>query len=219
MTKQNYKLVSFIVFIGFVATLLFIVLMALYPDGGQFHNYADRSEKAAVLTAAQAQVNIYYIIVDNFFIVGYSGIFYGLYRLIQKDDAYWSKFALTFGLITVGLDFIENGFVVMLNNGIVSGFSPDPLVWNFFWLVSALKDIAAYISVFTFVLLLLYTLQSDPAVRSTKLVFIVLLGLFAFIGSLGLFSPLFLKLRGLLFVIDLAIASFLFYRMPSRSIT
>ena len=211
MTNSKFKLVGLIVFIGFIATLFFIVLMIMYPDSGQFHDYADRATQAATLTPEQAQINIYTIIVDNFFIVGYSAIFYGLYLIAKESDEFWAKLGLIFGFITVFTDLIENGFVVSINNGIAAGFQPDNLVWSIFWTISAIKDISSYMCAFLFVVLLAYSLNVDPKLRVKKAIFIILLGSFSIIGSLGLFSPLFLQIRSALFVIDLLIASILFY--------
>ena len=170
MAKSNFKLIGLIVFIGFVATLFFMILMVLYPESGQFHEYTDRANKVPSLTAEEAQINIYTIIVDNFFIIGYTGIFYGLYVLLKDSDEFWPKLGFTFGLITVFTDLIENGFVVAINNGIAAGFQPDGLIWSVFWTNSAIKDISAYMSVFTFVILLAYTLNEDPNLRLRKLI-------------------------------------------------
>lgn len=92
------------------------------------------------------------------------------------------------------------------------GYKPDPHLWGLFWSINAVKDISAYVSAFTFAVLFLLTLNDKPAIHFNKLVFAVLFILFAFIGSLGLFSPLFLTLRNVLFVVDLLIAAFLFYK-------
>ena len=191
-----------------------LLLGFIAPEGTQFHLPSDLSLQFTMpssMTRTQADQNILSVIVDNFFIVGYTGIFLGAY-LYVKEMGYYAKFALIFGLITSLMDIFENAMVVAISNSMVIGFHPDPLLWGLFYSISALKDISAYISTFTYAILFLISLNYKPAIRLNKLVFIILLILFAIIGSLGLFSPLFLNLRNILFVLDLIIASYIFYK-------
>ena len=216
MTQHSFKIISLFVFIGFLATVCLLFLLFIAPDASQFHLPAADSTSIQLLmpstmTRDQANQNIFSVIIDNFFIIGYTGIFLGAYLYI-KDAGYYAKFALTFGLITTVTDFIENAMVVAISNSMVIGYKPDPFLWGLFWSISSLKDISAYVSTFTFAMLFLVTLNDKPAIRSKKIIFSILLLLFAFIGSLGLFSPLFLTLRNILFVLDLIIACILFYR-------
>ena len=214
MTNSQFKIISVFVFLGFLATMGLLLLSFIAPDASQFHLPSDNAVQLlmpSTMTRDQANQNIWSVIIDNFFIVGYTGIFIGSYLYI-KEAGFYAKFALIFGLVTTATDIIENGIVVAISNSITIGYQPDPLLWGLFWSISAVKDISAYVSAFTFAILFLLTLNDKPAIRFNKLVFAVLFILFAFIGSLGLFSPLFLTIRNVLFVVDLLLASYLFYK-------
>ena len=223
MTQNPFKIISAFVFIGFLATIGLLLLTIIVPDASQFHLPASDTTSLQLLmpsnmTRSQANQNIQSIIIDNFFIVGYTGIFLGAY-LYVKEVKYYAKFALIFGLLTTATDFIENAMVVAISNSMVIGYKPDPLLWGIFWSISSLKDISAYVSTFTFAVLFLLTLNDQPKIRFNKLVFVILLFLFAIIGSFGLFSALFLTLRNVLFVFDLVIASILFYKTNESILT
>lgn len=216
MVQNPFKIISVFVFIGFLATMGLLLLQFIAPDASQFHLPASASMSMQMImpssmTRVQADQNIWSVIIDNFFIIGYTGIFFGAY-LYVKEANYYAKFALIFGLIVTIADFIENAMVVAISNSMVIGYNPDPLLWGLFWSISALKDISAYVSTFTFAILFLLTLNDKPSVRSNKIIFIILLLAFALIGSLGLFSPLFLTFRNILFVLDLVIAGYLFFK-------
>ena len=214
MNNSQFKIISVFVFLGFLATMGSLLLIFIAPDASQFHLPSDNAVQLLMpssMTRDQANQNIWSIIMDNFFIVGYTGIFIGSYLYI-KEAGYYAKFALIFGLVTSATDIIENGIVVAISNSMTIGYKPDPLLWGLFWSISAVKDISAYVSAFSFAILFLLTLNDKPPVRFNKLVFAVLFILFAFIGSLGLFSPLFLTIRNVLFVVDLLLASYLFYK-------
>jgi hypothetical protein len=214
MQKNPFKIISAFVFLGFLATMGLLILRFVAPEASQFHLPSSESIQLimpSTLTRAQADQNIWSIIVDNFFIAGYTGIFFGAYLYI-KDAGYYAKFALIFGLVTTVTDIIENGMVVAISNSMVIGYQPESLLWGIFWTISSIKDISAYIATFSFAVLFLVTLYDKPTIRTNKIVFAVIFLLFSFIGSLGLFSPAFLNLRNLLFVIDLVIATIVFYR-------
>lgn len=228
MNQNPFKIISAFIFIGFLATLGLFFLSFVAPNASQFHLPADSSINTQLLypsnmTRNQADQNIFSVVIDNFFIVGYTGIFFGAYLYLREGEKnnfnYYAKFALVFGLLTTITDFIENAMVVAISNSMVIKYQPDPLLWGLFWSISSLKDISAYVSTFTFAILFLLTLNTKPLIRFNKIVFIVLLLLFAFIGSLGLFSPLFLTLRNILFVFDLLIASILFYKTDASILT
>ena len=214
MTNSQFKIISVFVFLGFLATMGLLLLSFIAPDASQFHLPSDNAVQLlmpSTMTRDQANQNIWSVIIDNFFIVGYTGIFIGSYLYI-KEAGFYAKFALIFGLVTTATDIIENAIVVAISNSMTIGYQPDPLLWGLFWSISAVKDISAYVSAFSFAILFLLTLNDKPTVRFNKLVFAVLFILFAFIGSLGLFSPLFLTLRNVLFVVDLLLASYFFYK-------
>lgn len=214
MKASPFKIIASFVFVGFLATMGLLVLRFVAPNASQFHLPSDSAIQLVMpstMTRAQADENIWSVIIDNFFIVGYTGIFFGAYLYI-KDIGYYAKFALFFGLVTTLTDIIENAMVVAISNSMTFGYQPDPLLWGLFWSISALKDISAYVATFTFALLFLVTLNEKPSIRTNKLVFVILLFLFAIIGSLGLFSPMFLNIRNILFVVDLVIASYIFYK-------
>ncbi len=214
MAQSQFKIISAFVFLGFIATMGLLLLGFIAPDASQFHLPSDQAVQLlmpSTMTRDQANQKIWSIIIDNFFIVGYTGIFIGSYLYVRKVG-YYAKFALIFGLVTTATDVIENAIVVAISNSMTIGYQPDPLLWGFFWSISALKDISSYVAAFSFAVLFVLTLNDDPSVRFNKIVFTILFALFAFIGSLGLFSPLFLTLRNVLFVVDLIIASYLFYK-------
>ena len=223
MSQNPFRIIAAFVFIGFLATLGLLLLFIIAPDASQFHLPVDTSINSQLIypsnmTRTQADQNILSVVIDNFFIVGYTGIFFGAFLYIRETN-YYAKFALVFGLLTSITDFIENAMVVAISNSMVIGYKPDPLLWGLFWSISALKDISAYVSTFTFANLFLHTLNQNLTIRSKKVIFIVLLLSFAFIGSLGLFSPAFLTLRNILFVLDLLIASILFYKTDESLLT
>ena len=214
MAISQFKIIGTFIFLGFLATMGLLVLSFIAPDANQFHlpsSEAPDTLMPSTMTRDQADQNIWSVIVDNFFITGYTGIFLGAY-LYVKEAGYYAKLALIFGLVTTATDIIENAMVVAISNSMVIGYQPDPLLWGLFWSISAVKDISAYVSAFTFAILFFLTLNDLPLIRFNKLVFVILFALFAFIGSIGLFIPFFLTLRNVLFVVDLLLASYLFYK-------
>jgi len=216
MSQNTFKIISAFVFLGFLATMGLLALRFIAPTASQFHLPAEGDTDLVfptTMTREQADANIWSVIIDNFFIVGYTGIFIGAYLYVREVD-YYAKFAFVFGLVTTAMDIVENAFIVAISNSMAmtTSYKPEPLLWGIFWSISAVKDISAYISAFTFAVLFLLTLNDKPSLRSNKLIFVVLLLFFALIGSLGLFNPTFLTIRNVLFVLDLVIASILFYK-------
>ena len=214
MAQNQFKIIATFVFLGFLATMGLLVLSFIAPDASQFHLPSDGSTQLlmpSTMTRNQSDRNIWSVIIDNFFIIGYTGIFIGAY-LYCKETGYYAKLALIFGLVTTATDIIENAMVVAISNSMTIGYQPDPLLWGLFWSISAVKDISACVSAFSFAVIFLLTLSDKPVIRFNKFVFALLFLLFALIGSMGLFSPLFLALRNILFVVDLIIASYLFYK-------
>lgn len=73
MAQSQFKIISVIVFLGFLATMGLLLLSFLAPDASQFHLPSDQVVQLLMptsMTREQANQNIWSVIVDNFFIVG-----------------------------------------------------------------------------------------------------------------------------------------------------
>lgn len=216
-TVSQMRLATIFVSLGFLITLGLIGITLLDNDAGQFHDpmnpqmiVADNSSEN------RTTLNLLSIALDNFFILGYTAIFYVMY-LFTKHVNFWAKTGLALGLSTAVFDVLENAILVMLNR-IGTNFTPDPLIWVVLWFFTFVKDISSYMSGFVFAVLLIATLNHTPELRMTKIIIGFMLILYIIIGSLGLINPLFLTIRNLAFVANLFIASILFYRISDESL-
>jgi hypothetical protein len=69
---------------------------------------------------------------------------------------------------------------------------------------------------FAFIVLLLLSLNTHPEIRVSKIVFVVLLGLYVGLGTVAIIDPALLIFRNLSFMIDLLVASILFRQLSGK---
>jgi hypothetical protein len=209
------RLTAIMILLGFVMTLGMISINILDIKAVQYHDPKDSVEITNDIKDNPDRVNLILlgILFDNFFILGYTGIFYALY-LYTKHTNFWAKIGIIAGFSTAIFDIIENAIQVALLQGISEGWDPNNLIWVFLWGFTFIKDISSYLAGFVFIVLLIVTINDSPELKTTKLIVAVLLGIYVLVGSLGLVNPAFLLIRNLSFVIDLLIAGILFYKTP-----
>jgi hypothetical protein len=118
--------------------------------------------------------------------------------------------------VTFVSDLVENAYQVALLTGVPNGWIPADSVFSSFWVVMYVKDLSSYMAGFTFIVLLLLSLRDPPEFKSSKAIFVVLLGLYVSLGAIAIIEPSYLVLRNLSFMIDLLIASLLFRQIACK---
>ncbi|MGY5872052.1 MAG: hypothetical protein RTV72_07415 [Candidatus Thorarchaeota archaeon] len=213
------KVASVFIFLGFLMTLGMTATIFLNPGGGDLYELRPIADIIADLIGATAQdinIKLASLVFDNFFMIGYLAIFYGLFLLTKGKEDLIAKVAFALGSLTFISDLIENAFQVALLTGVPNGWVPADSVFSSLWVVMYVKDISSYMAGFTFIVLLLLSLSNPPEFRSPKLIFIILLGLYVGLGVVAIIEPSFLLFRNLSFMIDLLIASLLFRQISAK---
>jgi len=213
------KVVSAFIFMGFLMTLGLTATTLLNPGGGNLYEVRPIANVIADLVAASAQdinIKLASLVFDNFFMIGYLAIFYGLFLLTKGKEDLIAKVAFALGSLTFISDLVENAFQVALLTGVPNGWLPADSVFSSLWVVMYVKDISSYMAGFTFIVLLLLSLSDPPEFKSSKLIFVILLGLYVCFGVVAIIEPSFLIFRNLSFMIDLFIASLLFRQMSAK---
>lgn len=213
------KVASVFIFLGFLMTLGLTVTTLLNPAGGNLYEVRPIANVIADLAAATAQdinIKLASLVFDNFFMIGYLAIFFGLYVLTREKEELIAKIAFLLGSVTFVTDMVENAFQVALLTGVPNGWVPTDDVFSSLWVVMYMKDISSYMAGFTFIVLLLLSLSNPPEFRTSKMVFVILLGLYVGLGVIAIIEPSFLVFRNLSFMVDLLVASLLFRQMAAR---
>ncbi len=218
---SRLKVVSFFIFFGFLMTLGMTATTLLNPGGGNLYELRPIANVIADLVAASAQdinIKLAGLVFDNFFMIGYLAIFYGLLILTREKEELIAKVAFALGSLTFISDIVENAFQVALLTGVPNGWVPVDSVFSSMWLVMFVKDISSYMAGYTFIILLVLSLSDPPEFKAFKLIFVVLLGLYVIFGVIAIIEPSFLIFRNLSFMIDLLLASLLFRQMAVKHI-
>ena len=213
------KVVSVFIFLGFLMTLGMTATTLLNPGGGDLYEVRPIGNVIADLVAATAQdinIKLASLVFDNFFMIGYLAIFYGLFLLTREEENLMAKVGFLLGSLTFITDLVENAFQVALLTGVPNGWVPADNVFSSLWVVMYVKDISSYMAGFTFIVLLLLSLSNPPEVRTAKVVFVILLGLYVSLGVISIIVPSFLLFRNLSFMIDLLVASLLFRQLATK---
>lgn len=213
------KVVSVFIFLGFLMTLGMTVTTILNPGGGNLYEIRPIGNVIADLVGASAQdinIKLAALVFDNFFMIGYLCIFYGLYLVTRNREKLIAKVAFLLGSLTFLTDMIENAIQVAILTGVPNGWVPADNLFSSLWVVMYVKDISSYMAGFTFIILLLLSLSDPPEFRKSKFIFVILLGLYVSLGVVAIIEPSFLVFRNLSFMIDLLIASILFRQMAAK---
>jgi len=213
------KVASVFIFLGFLMTLGMTATTILNPGGGDLYEVRPIANVIADLVAASAQdinIKLASLVFDNFFMIGYLAIFYGLFLLTKGKENLIAKVAFTLGSLTFIADLVENAYQVALLTGVPNGWVPPDSVFSSLWVVMYVKDISSYMAGFTFIVLLLISLSDPPEFKSSKMLFVILLGLYVGLGVVAIIEHSFLVFRNLSFMIDLLIASLLFRQMSAK---
>ncbi len=213
--NARMRIAAIFTFAGFLMTIGMAAGMLINPEVSQFHTTTDVQNILNELSTSSffdLQLRLIGIVFDTFFILGYIAIFYGLYLYTKQSDSFFPTLGLLLGTTTGICDMIENALHIGLVTGIPNGWTPDNLLFVFLWSFTFIKDLTSYMAGFIFIILLLFSLNQPTSLRNTKGIMILLIGFYVVVGSLGIIEPAFLIVRNLGFVIDLAIASYLFYR-------
>ncbi len=216
---SRLKVVSAFIFLGFLMTLGMTATTLLNPGGGNLYEVRPIANVIADLAAASAQdinIKLASLVFDNFFMIGYLAIFYGLFLLTKDKEDIIAKVAFLLGSLTFISDLVENAFQIALLTGVPNGWVPADNIFSSLWVVMYVKDISSYMAGFTFIVLLLLSLSSPSEFRTAKLVFVILLGLYVILGVIAIIVPSFLLYRNLSFMIDLLVASLLFRQLAGR---
>jgi len=216
---SRLKVVSVFIFLGFLMTLGMTAMTLLSPGGGNLYEVRAIENVIADLLAASAHdINIVLVslVFDNFFIIGYLCIFYGLFLITKERDRIISMVGFALGLTTGFADLIENALQVALLTGVPNGWVPADSVFSSLWIVMYVKDITSYMAGFVFIVMLLITLSDRQEIRLSKMVFVILLGLYVGLGVIAIIEPSFLIFRNLSFMIDMLIGSLLFRQMAAK---
>ena len=218
LLSTRMKVAAVFVFMGFLMTIGMTAGTLLNPEGGQYHDATDPQtiiDDLVVADSGDISLRLAGIVFDTFFIIGYVGIFYGLYLLISEKDPFFSKLALGLGLITGFSDMIENAIHIALLNGIPAGWTPDGMYFAMLWSFTFVKDLTSYMAGMIFIVLLIVTLNDTPHIRTYKMVLAILLVLYVGLGSMAVIESTFLLFRNLSFVIDMFVGSIVLFRLSS----
>ncbi len=216
---SRLKVVSVFIFLGFLMTLGMTAMTLLNPGGGNLYEVRAIGNVIADLIAASAtDINIILVglVFDNFFIIGYLCIFYGLFLITKERDRVISMVGFALGLTTGFADLVENALQVALLTGVPNGWVPADSVFSSLWIVMYVKDISSYMAGFIFIVKLLLSLNDRQEIRLSKMVFVILLGLYVSLGVIAIIEPSFLVFRNLSFMIDMLIGSLLFRQMAAK---
>lgn len=219
-TESALKVLSHFIFLGFLMTLGMTATIILNPGGGNLYEIRPIANVIADLVGASPQdinIKLASLVFDNFFMIGYLCIFYGLYLLTRDREELIAKVAFLLGCLTFFSDMIENAIQIALLNGVPNGWIPADNIFSSLWVVMYMKDISSYMAGFTFIVLLLLSINEPLEYRTSKLFFVILLGLYVGLGVVALVEPSFLVFRNLSFMIDLLLASLLFRRMAAST--
>ncbi len=215
---SKLKMVSIFIFLGFLMTLGMAATTFLNPGGGNLYEVRPIANVIADLLAATSldiTVKLASLIFDNFFMIGYLSIFYGLYLITKGKDELITKIAFLLGGVTFAFDLIENAFQIALLTGVPNGWVPADNVFSTLWVVMFVKDISSYMAGFIFIVMLLVSLNIPRDFREEKIIFIILLGVYVILGVIAIIDPSLLVFRNLSFMVDLLVASILFRKMAS----
>lgn len=199
--------------LGMTATII------LNPGGGNLYEIRSVADVIADLIATSPEdisIKLASLVFDNFFIIGYVSIFYGLFLITKERDRFISMLGFALGLTTGFTDLLENALQVALLNGVPNGWVPTDNIFSSLWMVMYVKDISSYMAGFVFVVLLLLTLNAPMELRMSKVIFVILLGLYVSLGVVALVEPSLLVFRNLSFMVDLLIASLLFRQLATK---
>lgn len=212
------KVASVFIFIGFIMTLGMATTIFLNPGGGNLYEVRAQWSFIADLDAATSSdinIKLASLIFDNFFMIGYLCIFYGLFLITREKEDFIAKIAFALGGLTFFSDLVENAFQILILTGVPNDFWPSSSFVSTFWTIMYIKDISSYMAGFTFIVLLLVSLSEPVAFRTAKVVFVILLGLYVGLGVIAIIEPTFLVFRNLSFMVDLLVASLLFHRLST----
>ncbi|MFX1607042.1 MAG: hypothetical protein ACFFDD_14205 [Promethearchaeota archaeon] len=216
---SRLKVVSVFIFLGFLMTLGMVATIFLNPGGGDLYEIRPIASVIADLLAATSMdinIKLLSLVFDNFFMIGYLSIFYGLFLLTREREKLIAKVAFSLGSLTFISDLVENAFQIAILNGVPNGWVPADNVFSSLWVVMYIKDISSYMAGFTFIVLLMLSLSDPPEARLSKMVFVILLGFYVCLGLAAIIEPPFLVFRNLSFMIDLIIAAILFRQLGGR---
>ncbi len=214
--SSRLSVAAIFVFMGFLMTIGMAAGTILNPDGGQFHNAIDPQviiDELTSISSADVQMRLVGLVFDNFFIIGYMALFYGMFLLTKERDTFFPKLGFALGLTTGFCDLIENALHVALYNGVPNGWAPDPLVFANLWTFTFVKDISSYMAGFIFIIMLVVTINDPPRIKRYKLLLVIFVALYVVLGSIGILVPEFLMIRNLSFMVDMGAGAFLLNRM------
>jgi hypothetical protein len=220
--SSSLRTAAVFVFIGFLMTLGMTAETLLNTGSVNLYTVTDIQSIIDALVASSAfsiQFSLAGLVFDCFFIIGYLSIFYGLYILTKDRDILLPKLAFALGLTTGITDLIENAIHVALLTGVPNGWVPDSLVFSNAWTVTFVKDLTSYMAAMIFIVLLILSLSSPPALRTPKLILAILLGVYAVLGCISVVIPEFLTFRNLSFMIDTLLGALLLNNMASKLAT
>lgn len=210
---KHLRTVSVFVFLGFLMTIGMIIGTLLNPSGGQLHevhHVQDIIDELSVASQFDLTIRLSSLVLDNFFIIGYIAVFYGLFIITKKQDSFFPMIGFALGLTTGFCDLIENAIQGALFTGVPNGWIPDSSVFSILWSFTFIKDISSYMAGFIFIVLLITDIQGHPKLRLHRILFAIFLGLYVGLGSIAIVEPSFLLYRSLSFVIDMFMAFILF---------
>ncbi len=216
--QRTFNIITFFTILAFLMAAGFLMIKILSPDASQFQLHAATDPKDVTSMLSDEQNAMYTgvsIMVDTFFILSFTVLFYGFYLYVKGQDLFLARLALSVGLMTALLDVIEDGFIVTLAMGIPRGYEPDTLLLGILWGIVAAKDIFSYVTTFLFAVLMIFGLNDLPELRMNKLIFAVVLFFYAIIGASSFALPFMIEIRNVGFVLQFPIAAYLFYRTPA----
>ncbi len=211
---SQYQITGWIALLGLIMALAMVISSFILDEEATTLDSPKNPEDVIRAVEENMDAALLFVALDTFFIIGYTGLFIGIYMMTRDIHPLVSQIGLAFGLSTSIGDLIENSLLFALIKGVPEGWSPDPSFFVLLWLVAFFTDSCSYLAAVLFGVMLSFTFPRG----NSKFTLGVLFLLYAVIGFIGYIVPIFMLIRALFFVIGLGMATLVLLREPEISL-
>lgn len=212
---SEYKLASYTSFLGALAILLMIIGSFFFDNKALKINTIKSAISIKTTLFNHPRGVIFFTTLDTFFIIGYSGMFIGLFLITRDINPLFSQFGFGFAIITIVGDIFENALTITLAILVSNQWNVNTFFFVLLWIFGFFIDMTSYIASFSFGIILISNFNPN----SRKVIIGALLLLYTLIGLLSFIFPLLQFVRILFFLIGLIIVGFTLRSEPDIDIT
>jgi len=138
---------------GFLAAVILTAMMLLGlaagPDTTELLQPTD-SDRVSALVSEYGAIVKANIVLDDLFVLAYTGAFFGLAALVWNRSRWLAGTAMLFALVTAGLDFAENARLMTMALGIGGDANLTDEALRTLNIITQLKYSASHMAVFLF---------------------------------------------------------------------